>query len=202
MIALIIPPPRLSMRILEILLGEHNIQTNLDTQATVRRRVSAFIRHPDFNPTTRENNLALIHLDVPLNLFVGTAIQPVCLPDPTDLFEEVRATVTGWGSLFTQQAQPFILQKLEMTTIKSSDCAAEISSIVTDRIICATAEEKGLCLGDNGGPLVAQIGDQWVLVGIATISGTSCHTGPITFTRITSECYNDIVGQLLRALSY
>lgn len=95
MIALIIPPPRLSMRILEILLGEHNIQTNLDTQATVRRRVSAFIRHPDFNPTTRENNLALIHLDVPLNLFVGTAIQPVCLPDPTDLFEEVRATVTG-----------------------------------------------------------------------------------------------------------
>nr|XP_027215136.1 uncharacterized protein PB18E9.04c-like [Penaeus vannamei] len=171
---------------LEVLLGEHNINTDQDTSATVRRGVDATVTHPNFDPTTQENNLLLLRLDVPLNLFLGPAIQPICLPDPADLFEEVRATFTGWGNLNTQQSQPFILQKLEMTTLKNSDCVGKVSSQVTDRKICATAEGKGLCLGDKGGPLVAQAGDQWVLVGISIFNKIACSTGPVAFTRITS----------------
>ncbi|XP_069984726.1 mucin-21 [Penaeus vannamei] len=171
---------------LEVLLGEHNINTDQDTSATVRRGVDATVTHPNFDPTTQENNLLLLRLDVPLNLFLGPAIQPICLPNPADLFEEVRATFTGWGNLNTQQSQPFILQKLEMTTLKNSDCVGKVSSQVTDRKICATAEGKGLCLGDKGGPLVAQAGDQWVLVGISIFNKIACSTGPVAFTRITS----------------
>lgn len=149
---------------------------------------------------------------------------------------------------------------------------SRVSSQVTDRKICATAEGKGLCLvgweplsvclqficererteekrererenkgmrkndkmnrtrkllcqtqrdiymkkierpnnlpwlvlpqGDKGGPLVAQAGDQWVLVGISIFNKIACSTGPVAFTRITSECFSDKSGQSLRGLSH
>lgn len=56
--------------------------------------------------------------------------------------------------------------------------------------------------GDKGGPLVAQAGDQWVLVGISIFNKIACSTGPVAFTRITSECFSDKSGQSLRGLSH
>lgn len=88
-------PPSFPIISLQVLLGEHNINTNQDTSATVRRSVNAVVNHPNFNPSTRENNLSLLLLEVPVDIFASSAIQPICLPDPADLYEGVQATVTG-----------------------------------------------------------------------------------------------------------
>lgn len=80
----------------EIRLGEHNIW---EAEGTEQHIMSAkFIRHPDYNSRTQDNDIMLIKLSQPatLNSYVRPATLPTkCARDGT------MCQISGWGSLLS-----------------------------------------------------------------------------------------------------
>ena len=60
---------------------------------------AAFIR-PDYDPVTHANDIAVLRLTPGLEL--NPRVQPVMLPDSETMRGVVRARVTGWGGVFSQ----------------------------------------------------------------------------------------------------
>ena len=81
-----------------IVLGEHHLK-----QPNVKRQISSInkiIIHPQFNPVTMHNDMALVQLSEPAEW--NDLVQPVCLPDADEnQFTGVQATVVGWGTTET-----------------------------------------------------------------------------------------------------
>ena len=81
--------PRLASKI-RVVLGEHN--NNQEGEEAIPRLVvgvSQIVRHPDYDPVTSANDIALLKLSTLVNLSVYT---PVCLPP----FWLSFAGQTGW----------------------------------------------------------------------------------------------------------
>lgn len=78
----------------EVRLGEHDIW---EPEGTEQHIMSAkFIRHPDYNSRTQDNDIMLIKLSQPaaLNSYVRPAALPSkCASDGT------MCQISGWGSL-------------------------------------------------------------------------------------------------------
>ena len=55
--------------------------------------------HPDYNSGTLDNDIALIKLASPLTFDANNNVAPICPPDATDLYDNVDALVSGWGTL-------------------------------------------------------------------------------------------------------
>ncbi len=91
---------------LQVILGEHNLKTEemvaTDDSSFVEsklviRKVKRIIVHPKYQPSTLENDLALIELDGSVQF--ERHIQPICLPEKGDQFIDAEAYVSGWGLL-------------------------------------------------------------------------------------------------------
>lgn len=66
----------------------------------VLQSVAEIISHPDFNPTTLDNDMSLLRLSSAVTF--TTYIQPVCLAAPGSTFyADVNCWVTGWGNTET-----------------------------------------------------------------------------------------------------
>lgn len=78
-------------------LGEFNFHRTDDIHPHVERRIYMILIHPQFDPTTYENDLALLRFYEPVRLRAN--IVPVCLPHPTEEIEGRTGIVTGWGRL-------------------------------------------------------------------------------------------------------
>lgn len=79
-----------------ILAGAHNAYTSESSQQVVA--VAEIIEHPLYNPTTIENDIALLRLASPLT--INAEVSPVCLPSET-LPTGTDCWVTGWGETET-----------------------------------------------------------------------------------------------------
>ena len=97
------------------------------------------------------------------------AVQPICLPDPTEDYENNTALVTGWGNINVTGPQSDVLQEVNVSTITHQDCADKHGRRkITPAMICAGAPGRDACQGDSGGPLAvlgpdgrySQIGNQ------------------------------------------
>lgn len=79
---------------LEVRLGEHDIW---EPEGTEQHIMSAkFIRHPNYDPRTQDNDIMLIKLSEPatLNSFVRPAVLPSkCANDRT------MCRISGWGNI-------------------------------------------------------------------------------------------------------
>lgn len=63
----------------------------------VMRWVSKVIKHPDYDPGTHKNDLALLRLSSPVNF--TDYIRPVCLAAKRSFFVDgLSCWVTGWGA--------------------------------------------------------------------------------------------------------
>ena len=94
-------------------------------------------------------------------------VKPICLPDPTQDYDNVSTVVTGWGTNTTDPENtslPSILQEGNLTTIPNSQCqefkweneiAMKFFNMkITDNMICAVNPKEGVCSGDSGGPMI------------------------------------------------
>lgn len=59
---------------------------------------SQVIRHASYSSSTLDNDIALLKLATPIT-FANNKIAPVCLATPGNLYADVDATITGWGTL-------------------------------------------------------------------------------------------------------
>ena len=59
---------------------------------------------------TQDNDFAIIKLIIPFTF--NARVSPICLPSILNNYDARPATVTGWGKLTADGAQPTILQKV------------------------------------------------------------------------------------------
>ena len=87
----------------------------VDIKVEDARRIAKpikWINHPDYTPGNYDNDFAIIKLRENVE-FVAGKVGPACLPDPATSYDDVDATVTGWGRLRSNSDyQPNILQKV------------------------------------------------------------------------------------------
>ncbi|XP_049826370.1 brachyurin [Aethina tumida] len=169
----------------EITLGAHNIDEDEDSQVVLTS--NDFVIHEEYNATTRHNDIALINLPAGVPLSASIALAP--LPTAGDIFnsyDEQLGLVAGWGrDNDTTLVHSPVLRKMEVVIIPLLMC--EISyffGLSTSQMCTIGTLGKGICLGDNGGPLMVN-GTQ---VGIASFGNDfACSAGfPSVYTRLTS----------------
>nr|KAF6382814.1 mannan binding lectin serine peptidase 1 [Pipistrellus kuhlii] len=153
----------------KIIMGKHWRQRSDETEQHLE--VKHIFLHPQYDPNTFENDVALVELSTGpvLNDFV----MPICLPESTPE-EGTMVIVSGWGKQFLQRL-PETLMEIEVPIVAHSTCQeayAPLKKKVTRDMICAGFKEGGkdACAGDSGGPMVTldKETDQWYQVGVVS----------------------------------
>ncbi|XP_037610763.1 chymotrypsin-like protease CTRL-1 isoform X4 [Sebastes umbrosus] len=140
----------------------------------VNRTVSQIIRHPDYNNTLFNNDIALMKLSSPVTF--TDFIRPVCLASSTSQFHNsTPCWTTGWGRLSKDVPLAFdgSLQEVQIPVVGQNQCSCNYRDILTDEMVCAGRDNKGACQGDSGGPLQCKQGPRWIQAGITSF-GVPC----------------------------
>ncbi|XP_033466994.1 chymotrypsin-like protease CTRL-1 [Epinephelus lanceolatus] len=163
----------------------------------VNRTVSQIIIHPDYNNEPFNNDIALMKLSSPVTF--TDYIRPVCLASNSSEFHNsTPCWATGWGSRNRTEPPFDALQEVQVPVIGENQCSCNYRSNVniTDQMICAGEENKGICLGDGGGPLQCKQNTRWIQAGITNF-GVPCALGdfPEVYARV-SEFQDWIMEQV------
>jgi len=159
----------------EVRIGDHNLLEGKIGPQEERVGLSKIYIHENYNPTTSQNDIALLILNK--NVKIGDQVQVACLPTKP-VADDATCYATGWGILKEGgRGQPAILQEVELPLYTKSDCKGANGNGVTEDMICAGYYEGGKdsCQGDSGGPLVCKIPgtDRMELRGV-TSWGVGC----------------------------
>jgi secreted trypsin-like serine protease len=175
----------------EVYAGTHDLSLGSEPHRVVVATDESYL-HPDWNPSTIANDIALIKLPERIE-FTDEFIRPSCLPAYSDagssLVNDV-VTATGWGKLsddsFTKSDRLNFVKDLPVI---ANDNCNEYYGIITDGHICIDSTGgHGVCNGDSGGPLnYEKTTGKYTTVGVASfVSGFGCESGlPHGFTRVT-----------------
>jgi secreted trypsin-like serine protease len=173
--------------------------------------LSTAISHPQYNPTTMENDIAVVKLEEPA---ARARAVPLLLGPDTEL-ETPPATVvtTGWGKtrgtirqgdqeidvvthkpVRPEDTLPDRLMQAELPLVATDECRADYSQLsasIDHRNLCAGVPQgdKSDCQGDSGGPIVVRDNSgQWVQIGIVSwgIAGCSVPGRPSVYTRVSA----------------
>lgn len=142
--------------------GDWNLKTDQERLPHVDREVMDIIPHPYYSSSSRENNIALLILE--LRIPFGRHIVPICLPRPNAHFEQASCLVSGWGSKNSASiGYSQVLKKISLRILSRQECISRLTplDLVNDfgtTNICAGGERNiDTCLGDGGAPLVCPI---------------------------------------------
>ena len=81
-------------------------------------------------------------------------MSPVCLPTkPGPEYDNVMATVSGWGYLQLGGDRPEKLMDVLVKTINNTECNKAYTGDITEDMICAKGKGKDACKGDSGGDI-------------------------------------------------
>ncbi|KAF6126604.1 serine protease 47 [Phyllostomus discolor] len=189
----------------QILLGTTQLYQH--TQHTQKMAVNRIIMHPDFEKFHPfGSDIAMLQLHLPVNF--TSYISPACLPNPgVQLPSHLSCWITGWGMLSEDKhlLPPFHLQEGKVNLIENKFCNMLYEQRlgkgktypVHEEMLCSGdfLTGKAICQGDSGSPLVCDILNAWVLVGLASW-GLDCRHPiyPSVFTSVTyfSDWINEI----------
>ena len=110
-------------------------------------------------------------------------VQPICLPDPGQNYDNVTALVTGWGRLRSSGPLADVLQEATVRTLSPEQCRGKYGqNRISEAMICAAESGKESCQGGSGGPL-ATLGQDRSYQQIGVVSwGSDCGV----YTRLSS----------------
>jgi len=138
----------------KVRVGGHKV-SEFTSDSCVEERDATIINHPNYNPSTVENDISLLKLASPVSY------KPIEHLDssesPYSVIDGLSTTVLGWGSLQEGGSSPDTLQKVEVPIVSNTVCNQQYSGDITESMMCAGVENGGkdACQGDSGGPLVA-----------------------------------------------
>ncbi|KAM9827383.1 complement factor I-like [Neosynchiropus ocellatus] len=150
------PKPNLaSLRVKLSLWKRHRVQDSTDIVPVEDVHI-----HPDFNPRTLENDIALVQMMKLPNTEAcfsdNPFVTPICVPWSRRLFHPNRTcTISGWGETAGGRLSA-VLQWANVTLVE--DCHRFYGESFKPGMTCA-GELEGLvdsCHGDSGGPLVCK----------------------------------------------
>ncbi|XP_072841907.2 ovochymase-2 isoform X1 [Pogona vitticeps] len=163
---------------LTVTAGEHDL--NLKDEEEQSLHVKSIIKHPKFNPKKpMDYDIALLKMNG--HFKYGSAVWPVCLPDPHEKFDPGFICITcGWGRLKENGLLPEVLHEVELPILDQNECSRVLSTLKKpirgDTVMCAGFPDGGkdACQGDSGGSLVCRREHgSWTLVGV-TSWGIGC----------------------------
>ncbi|KAK4878705.1 hypothetical protein RN001_011211 [Aquatica leii] len=145
-------------------------------------QVESYIKHPLFNPNTKDYAAGLLNTTTPI--VYSNKVQPIALT-PLLPIDGTVAVVAGWGPNDPSSEIPInTLTSLKTTVINYTNCQNRLLSknfTLTSTHICTFVEQAGICSYDYGGA-VSVCNLQF---GIALIP--NCGTGfPDIHTKISS----------------
>jgi len=158
---------------LKVSCGSHRVSQNYAlTMGHFEERltVKQIINHPDYEPGTSKNDIALIKLHGEFNCH-KRELFPACLPRNSNYNGWHKGMVTGWGLTEEGGLPSEILMKARMPIVPDSVCSqAYGTQLYPNEMLCAGRNGTDACQGDSGGPLVVQDDDHfgWSLVGIVS----------------------------------
>jgi hypothetical protein len=139
-----------------IVLGAHQrTATAESSRQTIP--VDQIIRHPAYNNSTFDNDIALIHLSRPAQLNQRVAlIAPIAADQAALVSAGTVAIVTGWGTTSEGGSLATALQEVAVPLVSHSLCSAAYANDLSVNMLCAglRAGGKDSCQGDSGGPLI------------------------------------------------
>nr|XP_023693671.1 enteropeptidase isoform X1 [Paramormyrops kingsleyae] len=157
-----------------VYLGVHS-QSDISSPTVQERQIDRIVFNMHYNKRTKDSDIAMIHLDTQVNF--TDFIQPICLPDQEQQFEEGRkCIITGWGRESEQGAVADTLQQASVPLVGRTECQTLLPEYnITARMVCAGFPQGGTdsCQGDSGGPLMCHSGHSWILVGVTSF-GIGC----------------------------
>ncbi|XP_076975070.1 transmembrane protease serine 2 isoform X2 [Tamandua tetradactyla] len=128
-------------------------------------RVEKVISHPNYDSKTKNNDIALMKLQVPLT-FNGLMLEPT-----------QPCWISGWGSTYEKGKTSNVLNAAMVPLIEPSKCNSKsvYNHLITPAMICAGYLQGNIdsCQGDSGGPLVTWKNSIWWLIG-DTSWGSGC----------------------------
>ncbi|XP_016986388.2 phenoloxidase-activating factor 2 [Drosophila rhopaloa] len=147
------------------------------------RRIKEIIMHPEFDPESLFNDIAILLLEEPINL--GPHIQPLCLPPPEspqviNQLLEATCYATGWGAKEADSDKlEHVLKRINLPLVEHDECQAKLRNTrlearfrLRPSFLCAGGVEgKDTCKGDGGSPLFCTMPgqtDRYQLVGIVS----------------------------------
>ncbi|XP_017336011.1 serine protease 27 [Ictalurus punctatus] len=151
------------------------------------RYVKEVILHPNYNSTTKNNDIALLRLHSSVTF--SDYVRPVCLAGQGSLFpDDAMSWITGWGNMNSTVPLPGVLQEAMVPIANAYLCDYLLNpGSITTNMICAGYINggPGICQGDFGGPLVTKLGAAWIQAGIMSWSkGCAQHNSPGVYTLV------------------
>ncbi|XP_055542178.1 chymotrypsin-like [Wyeomyia smithii] len=170
----------LGYSIWDIGLGGNSIFAN---QVFYRSRNA--VMHPQFNATTRQNDIGIIFLPNTIDIS-GTLIRRIPLsPAATSLrlpLENEQGYVVGYGNNRIPGPNSYLLQGFQR--VNSETRCKQFYQVQSDRF-CAEDALVNACNGDIGAGFVVHINNQQILTGIASAIMDNCSPGkPTLYTRV------------------
>ncbi|KAB5583776.1 hypothetical protein PHYPO_G00099520 [Pangasianodon hypophthalmus] len=168
-----------------VYLGKHTFNGFNPNQIT--RHAKQVILHPNYNSTTKNNDIALVRLHASVNF--SDYIRPVCLAGQGSNFpDDTISWITGWGNINSTVPSPGVLQEAMVPIANAYVCDYLLNpGSMTTNMICAGYLDGGpdTCQGDFGGPMVTKLGAAWIQAGI-TSWGKGCdqHSSPGVYTLV------------------
>ncbi|MFY1829609.1 serine protease [Myxococcus fulvus] len=197
-----------------VVAGAHDFTRPSSTQVAVR--VVNAVPHPQYDPDTTRNDIAVLKLERPIriggtcgepavpqrpnlsavvSLSGALSVQAVCLPAAgAELAEGLMASIAGWGLLREEgHDTSSILMQVNVPIIGDRVLAHSYRSqgieIDAPTMLGAGYAQGGkdACQGDSGGPLVVKTGSKYVLHGITSFGVGCARAGlPGVYTQVSS----------------
>lgn len=175
-------------------LSRWNVAASSELGAQRRQIVECHV-HPDHNPQTEANDVAICKLDYPAKNGTPTIRPPRDEEENDYAFSDGRYfTVSGWGKSSTGSRSPY-MRTVNVPLVSNAVCADAYktsSRVVTSAHVCAGAENLDACEGDSGAPLFLVISTngniEFVQFGIVSF-GQGCGLAgfPGVYTRVWSH---------------
>lgn len=146
--------------------------------------VSKISRHASYNSSTIDYDVAVLTLASAFTPGTNAAVIQVASSEPTS---GTVATVAGWGRTSGGGAVSNTLLKADLNIVARATCQSTYGSLnsITARMLCANAQNRGMCGGDQGGPLMIAVDGKYQLVGIMSWGVSGCLTTyPSVFSNV------------------
>lgn len=175
-----------------------DLNSTIDDAQPIDINVAEYIRHPNYKPPSRYNDIALIRLETPVTF--NDYIKPICLETKARIPDNILKA-TGWGKLSYSGESSSILQVVVLDHYNETECKehyADVSirllanGVDYTRQICAGGREvvSDTCQGDSGGPLISSnenFNKVTNLAGITSFgSGCGIKNLPAVYTRVSN----------------
>ncbi|NWW86594.1 KLK11 protein, partial [Rhynochetos jubatus] len=130
-----------------IRLGKHNLYTR--EWGEVQKMVQKLVAHPNYDPTTKDNDIMMLKLLTPVTL--TNRIQPIpvasCLPEPG-----TTCITSGWGATTSPEGTQYLGGAACPLVVTLRPCSVDRHEGRRVNPMCVGQRTR--CRGDSGGPLV------------------------------------------------